>query len=510
MPRFRFLLPILALLALVGGSSVPIAAASPGQDAIFQDDGQLHANPLGTLQTLRSLGVSRVRVGIYWGRIAPDGTSAQRPRNFNAADPAAYRGQWAPYDEIVKDAKAEGISVYFLLTGPAPIWATGAGAPRGGPYGQWKPSARQFGAFVSAAAKRYSGSYHGLPRVSFWSIWNEPNYGVDLAPQATNHDTVEVGASAYRGLVDAAWSALQQGGHGRDTILIGETAPHGLNHPIGNFSGVKPLRFLRALYCVDAGYLPLRGPAAAARGCPTTAAGSARFGSAHPGLFAASGFAGHLYAQGIAPNRSLADDPDYADLASVSRLERTLDRLQAVYGSRNRLPIWNTEYGYWTNPPAKVAKISPTTAAYYINWAEYLSWRQPRVRSYMQYLLVDPPLDNFASGLEFKTGAPKQPVYDAYRMPLFLPSTSGRAGHPLEVWGCVRPAQFAAPGQQALIQFQNGSDGSWHTLRTLTITNLRGYFDLRQAFAGSGSVRLAWAQPGVGTIYSRTVAIKLS
>ena len=402
MPRSRYLLPTLALLGIAAGISRPgRRRPAPGQDAIFQDDGQLHANPLGTLQTLRSLGVTRVRVGVYWGRIAPNGTSRRRPSNFNATDPAAYRGQWAQYDEIVKDARAEGISVYFLLTGPAPIWATGARrARRADPTASGSHPRDEFGAFVSAAAKRYSGSYHGLPRVSFWSIWNEPNYGIDLAPQATNHDTVEVGASAYRGLVDAAWSALQHGGHARDTILIGETAPHGLNHPIGNFSGVKPLRFLRALYCVDAGYRPLRGSAAAARGCPTTAADSARFRAAHPGLFAATGFAGHLYAQGhrrpTARWPTILTTPTWP---SVPRLERTLDRLQGVYGSRNRLPIWNTEYGYWTNPPAKVAKISPTTAAYYINWAEYLSWRQPRVRSYMQYLLVDPPLDNFASGL---------------------------------------------------------------------------------------------------------------
>ena len=55
---------------------------------------------------------------------------------------------------------------------------------------------------------------------------------------------------------------------------------------------------------------------------------------------------------------------------------RTLDRLNRAYGSRTQFPIWNTEYGYWTNPPEAAARISPATAAYYINWAEYLSWKQ--------------------------------------------------------------------------------------------------------------------------------------
>jgi len=72
--------------------------------------------------------------------------------------------------------------------------------------GPWKPSAREFGLFVTALGKRYSGTYHGLPKVSFFSIWNEPNYGIDLAPEAVGN-SVEVSAGRYRSMVDAAWSA---------------------------------------------------------------------------------------------------------------------------------------------------------------------------------------------------------------------------------------------------------------------------------------------------------------
>ena len=231
----------------------------------------------------------------------------------------------------------------------------------------------EFKSFVTAVGTRYSGTYRGLPRVTFWSIWNEPNYGISLAPQATNHDTIEVGAWSYRNIVDAAWSALHTSGHGRDTILIGETAPRGLDHPIGNYSGVKPLRFLRALYCVDSSYRPLGGSAAKARGCPTTSSASARFRSQHPALFQASGFSDHPYAQGFSPSTltyacsgskvcgsHTRSDPDYADFAVLPRLERTLDRLNRVYGSRTQFPIWSTEYGYWTNPPDKAATSART------------------------------------------------------------------------------------------------------------------------------------------------------
>jgi len=509
MPRTKLLLTLVLLSTATALGAPSRSPASTQQEAIFQDETQLEATPAATLDTLRDLGVTRVRVSLYWSRIAPRRDSRRRPPHFDATNPSAYpRAGWQVYDEIVRDAATRGVSAYFQITGTAPLWATGAAPPAGGPYGQWRPSASEFRAFVTAVGRRYSGTYRGLPAVRFWSIWNEPNYGVDLAPQATHNDTVEVGAAQYRALLDAGWAGLHRSGHGRDTILFGEVAPHGLDHPIGNFSGVKPLRFLRALYCVDARLRPLRGYAAALRSCPTAASGSRRFRSQHPALFSASGFADHPYAQGLAPNRSLAPDPDYADLPEIPRLERTLDHLQRVYGSRARLPIWNTEYGYWTNPPERVARINPTTAALYINWAEYLSWRQPRVRSYMQYLLVDPARGNFASGLLFKNGRPKPPLRDAYRMPLYLPRPGGRRGRPLEVWGDVRPAHLAGAGQRVAIQWRPRS-GRWQTVRLVGITNLRGYFDVRQAFRGSGGVRLVYSRPAGGTITSRTATITL-
>ena len=64
----------------------------------------------------------------------------------------------------------------------------------------------------------------------------------------------------------------------------------------------------------------------------------------------------------------------------------------------------------------------------------------------------------------------------------------------------VRPAHFARLDtggtlQQAKIQFQRGSRGAFTTLRTVTVTNARGYIDLRVTFPASGSVRLAWSYP---------------
>ena len=394
-----------------------------------------------------------------------------------------------------------------------------------------------------------SGDPNDLPRVSFWEIWNEPNFGGDLAPQAIKGSSVPTAAPMYRSLLNAGWSGLQSTGHGRDTILIGNLDARGQQAPgsrslpqglPGNFAATKPLQFIRTLYCVSSTYKALRGGAAGLVGCPTSAAASRGFRAANPALFNASGFATHPYPVNLPPSVASSTDPDYTEFSELPLLAGMLDRIQRVYGSGKRFPIYNNEYGYITNPPNHELTalnptskfVSPATAAEYINWAEYLSWRNPRIASTMQYLLYDPnprlapEYGGFASGLIFYGGV-RKPGYDAYRMPLFLPNTTARSRRQsLEVWGCVRPAHYAqldtgAP-QRVQIQFQRGSRGAFTTLRTVTITSSRGYFDVHMSFPASGSVRLAWTYPsndpmlGPGvqlnpregdTVYSRTARV---
>jgi len=527
-PRIRSHLPIAALLLSVAAIHAAPAAASTTQVSVFQADPQVLSNPTGTLQTLRDLGVGMVRVNLTWNQIAPSANSTHRPAGFDATNPGAYpAGGWAPYDAVVRVATADHIAVDFTINGPAPLWATGSGAPKGttGYFrADWEPSAKEYGYFVKAVGTRYSGSYKpagsatALPRVSFWSIWNEPNYGQQLAPQAVDNSTVEISPLLYRELLDAAWTALGQTGHGGDKILIGEVAPRGqtTNGQPGNFSGMVPLRFIRALYCVAGSLHPLQGMAATQRGCPATASASKAFPSEHPGLFHATGFAIHPYPQGqVTPNVATPNEPDYADLPKLPSLEATLDGAIAAYGLTIKFPLYDTEFGYQTNPPEKIARaINPTLAAYYMNWAEYISWSDPRVASWDQYLLADPPPpSNFDTGLEFANRTPKDPMYDAFRIPLYLPQANAKQGQSLEVWGCVRPAHFAmlaskAP-QVASIQFKPSSGGAFKTIQRVTITDAYGYFTASVKFPSSGSVRIAWSGPG-GLYYSRVAPVTIS
>jgi hypothetical protein len=554
----RARLPIAAALAVAVAITLaasvlalaPAAQASAGQVSIIQDSTRMLTDPAGTMSTFRALGVRMVRIIVVWAQIAPAAQSRHAPSGFNAANPASYpAANWAPYDEMIQLAHDDGLGVDLTLSGGAPRWAEGAGIPPAALDNQfwaWRPSAQAFGQFARAVATRYGGTYvppgqtTPLPRVNFWAIWNEPNFGEDLGPQAVDGSTVSVAPGMYRALAGQMWNALQATRHGHDTILIGEFAPLGLSgragpgHPQGlpgDFGQTKPLQFLRTLYCVDANYRELRGRAARAVGCPATAAGSRSFRRQNPALFKSSGFADHPYPDNQPPTIETSKDPDIAPFPRLPNLEYALDRLQRIYGSGKRFPIYNTEYGYITHPPNRDDFVSPATAAYYINWAEYLSWKQPRIASTMQYLLYDPVLNGaipgdggFTSGLLYVNGKPK-PGYAAYRLPLFLPVTQARHGRSLEVWGCVRPARYAildaGQPQTAHIQYARRGSGAFTTLRTVTIRNPNScYFDVRMKFPGNGTVRLAYTYPTNpllmfppavegATVYSRSVAIKL-
>jgi hypothetical protein len=520
---------ILVVAACGGGSSSSASAVPavhdnrPGPESMFTSAAELTDSPAqaaATIKVLKSLGVDRVHVPLYWGHIAPNPASPQKPA-FDATDPAAYPAAgWAIYDEIIRDLKAAGIGIDLAIQPPPPRWAEGKGAPHPATQTEWMPSAQEFGEFVRALGTRYSGNYtppgqsKPLPRVDFWSIWNEPDLGIHLAPEAIDHSTVEVAPRLYREFVDQAWSAFGATGHGHDTVLIGELAPAGIRYGagVGDFNSMPPLRFLRALYCVDSSYKPLTGQAATVRGCPATAAESAKFAAQNPGLFKASGMAWHPYPQGLAPNKITPGEPDYTELAAAPNLESVLDRMQRLYGSHTNFTLWSTEFGYQTTPPdPESGTVTPDKAAYYMNWAEYLTWLDPRQKSFDQYLLTDPSTGYFATGLITAAGAPK-PGFDAYRMPIFLPVTSGQKGQSLDVWGCVRPAPDAARAthqpQSVKIQFSSGS-GPFKTVQTVPLTNQHGYFEVRHSFPSSGNVRLAWSYPHGPEIYSRTVVITL-
>jgi hypothetical protein len=91
--------------------------------------------------------------------------------------------------------------------------------------------------------------------------------------------------------------------------------------------------------------------------------------------------------------------------------------------------------------------------------------------------------------------------------------SAAKKGQQLEVWGCARPARYtgleSGRSTQVEIQFRPATGGAFKRLRTVTVTDRYGYFDVRQPFPASGAVRLRWSYPHGPAIFSRSVAVKV-
>src|SRR5829696_6470244 len=239
MPRLLpVLLTVLALLA------VPAAAgAAPSQAMTFEAPNELLSDTSRdpTLDEILGLGVRRVRALVYWSKFSAKRKSA-KPPSFDLSDPDAYpEGTWGLLDRLVAAADARGIELQLTLTGPAPDWATSKRND-----GITKPSAKQFGRWATAVARRFGAS------VDLWSIWNEPNHPQFLAPQYKHGEPAAPGI--YRDLYVAGERAVHgvPGGNG-DKVLFGETAP------VGNENLVEPLVFLRRALCLSSSYERAKG-----------------------------------------------------------------------------------------------------------------------------------------------------------------------------------------------------------------------------------------------------------
>ncbi len=538
-PRAKIVIATAAIVVMAVVLALTVFAPGSGQaprrmESIFQDDKYLLYQPStqtvsNVLDALRSLGADRIRTDVLWGPISPDSTSKTEPAGFDATNPSAYpAGGWAPYDRLVQLATARHIGVDFDLIGSGPLWAMTPGSPERKLANHYEPSSAEFAQFVSAVGRRYSGSYtpHGasqpLPRVSYWSIWNEPNQPGWLAPQYRRVSGQRVMASPvlYRGLVDAAFGALQRTGHGTstDTILIGELAPEGDFGSPPSEIPIPPLPFLRAMYCLDGDYKPLQGQTADALRCPS-GGHSAAFAAAHPALFGATGFSHHPYSFDLPPAEQFSD-PSFVPLSDLSRLEHALDRTFAAYGVHRQIPLYLTEYGYETDPPNPTkGRFTPSQQSGFLNQAQYMAWRDPRVRAFSQFLLVD-SLPNthyspsnvnrywstFQTGLLYASGKTK-PSYHSYPLPIFIPDPSFAPGRRVFVWGMLRLAPNDTL-QHAAIQWRPLHGRRFRTLETVSTHDPDGFLTVRLTLPGTGAVRIAWTSRTGRQFQSRAVGVR--
>ena len=205
-------------------------------------------------------------------------------------------------------------------------------------------------------------------------------------------------------------------------------------------------------------------------------------------------------------------DPNSASLSGLGRLEHGLDRAFRAYHKRAGIPIYITEWGVQSRGPNPFIKFSQTQQAEYLNEGEYMAFRNPRVKSFAQFLLVDDapnttdPVGSraywstFDSGLLFYGSNQPKPGVLRIELPLWPPNP--RHGNNVFVWAS-RPTTAARVG---MLQFQPRGATTWTNLAQVSGTGWEGYVSTHVALPSAGSLRLSWTASGQ-TLYSRSAQV---
>ena len=467
------------------------AAANRNQESIFQDDGVLQLSGAdaqkSALNQMKGLGADAVHVLVGWRRIAPSPESRTKPAGFDASDPSAYpAGAFDTLDSLVLEARADDLDVLFTPTSNIPDWASqcSTSKARKGHVYTCDPDPEEFQQFVTALGKHFSGDL-GVAR---WSFFNEPNFKGWLRPQfkRVRGTSVVYGAIMYRNLLRAGIAGLQASGHSSDTIYAGETAPIGSQRGGESTRSAAPGLFIRRALCLGDNLRPLRGSDARAYQC------------SHFSRLPIKGFAHHPYTRGgsLMPTSSIIKD-DEITLKYIVRLERILGAAGRYKRIPSATPIYNTEFGLQSDPPDDLFGVSLERQAQGIDQADYMSWRNRRIRSVAQYNLIDDAsTGGFNTGLVFNPNTRdgvEKPSYAAYRTPILVINR----GSTVDVWGQARPA---GPNQR--VEIQTGSGDEFQTVQSVQ-TGTQGYFYVSGMEKQSGSWRLRWTSKQGETFTSR-------
>ena len=422
----------------------PQARASSSEWSIFEDHPTLvRSGPIvrqQTLDTIKALGADTLRVEVKWAEVAPHPGAKKKPK-FKGGDPGAYPG-FQPYDDLVARATAMGFRVMLTLAPDAPRWATGGGRGR-----NYKINARDFADFARAVGRRYSGHYGGLPGVTYWSIWNEPNHIFFVSPRSS-------APSIYRAMVARGVPALRSTAPKNAKVFVGELAPVGTATKV-----MGPIKFLQGWLCLNSRWK--RVTKGSCRGFKKVKA---------------NGFAHHPYG----PTTTVPKRRDIINMLVIRRLGAALDRAARAGRITRGLPIYSTEFGYQTNPPDPFVSTSPARQAEILNQMEEYSYRYSRLKSYSQYLLFDDRARpgssalrwaGFQTGLRFSNGKDK-PSLAAYKLAIVVKKRGGS----VSIWGHVRPGKGAR-----FVQLQRRSGKTFANDGAPLKTNSGGYFSVKRA-----------------------------
>ncbi len=465
---------VATISSLAQGAGAP---PRPPLEFAIQDDPEFLNHPERldeTMAEVRELGFTHVRLSAHWDQLTRAPGATHRPR-FAAASPGAYdQRRWSALDRAVSAAARHGLSVMIDVAFYAPRWAT-TGPDRFGPRPRNRINARDFTNFAVAIARRYSGRFatspharQALPRVSIFTLWNEPNLAVFWTPQRRVLRGGRIALDsphAYRRLVAMAYPAIKRN-RPDATVLVGGLASGQAWMPRARQAGIPAMRFIREMACVDTALRPLHTP------------DCARFHRV-PG----DGLAAHPYSLGHPPDyRPVGDRVDTLTMGNLGRLALLLRRLAA----RGRIApglqyVYLTEFGYLT--PDREArglahrnpfpKVTPAQQGTLEARAHELAWLQPQVRMFAHFLVRDTDCAlgsgiecvDWTSGFRYADGLAK-PMVSALGAALLV---SRRAGGITDVWGRLGHPELR---RSAVLEYEQA--GTWHPVRNDEVRSFSG------------------------------------
>lgn len=349
------------VVAALGALLVPaFASAAPRMYVGFHDDPNFRYEErrADVLDQARDANTTIVRTLVTWANVAPT-------RPANASDPFDKAYRFNDIDELMRNAQERDLEALITIWG-TPKWANGGKTPN---YLPTRLS--DLTAFARAVASRYSGRFPGFPFVRFYSVWNESNLQLFLAPQFDAKGK-SVAPRNYAKLAAAAYAGIKAG-NSSAKVAIGETSSHGRDKPLaGNSATHSPGRFARLV------------------------------AAANPRL-KFDAWAQHPYPFPVNQRPTQKVRYPNVTLTSFPRFEKDLD----TWFKRKNVRIWITEYGHEVKADGEPGGVSRAQQAAYAAQALALAKKDPRTDMFIWFVFRDQATSEWQSGLLTRTGVAK-------------------------------------------------------------------------------------------------------
>ncbi len=426
-------------LAMLVVSSAPAEAAKrplhTGVSYVYRND------PIA-FERIRQAGAQLTLTPLTWEHIAPE----TKPASWQPSDPTDPHYDWAEMDTWVINAVGAGLTP-VLQVRSAPKWAQRCDFIA--PDTPCDPDPAALAEFTTAAVKRYSGAYPGLPYVRYWQGLNEPNMNLYFMPQFIDGQAVSAGL--YRTLINSFYAAVKAVNPSNLVIAAGLAPVSVPGRAVG------PMRFSRELLC-------MRG-----HKNPRPSGGDCE-GGVHFDIYDV-----HPYTTGSPAHEGGPNDVQLGDLDKLQTLLRAADRAGRIKNDSKTTTLWVTEIS-WDSSPPDPGGLRARILKRWTSEALYTAW-QAGVSDVFWFTLRDssppppgiPYSENLDSGLYYRGASiaedrPK-PNLQAFRFPFVAyPTKDG-----LSFWGRTPNSKRG----KISIQIRKGS--GWRRVETVQ-ANSAGIF----------------------------------